>query len=96
VQDRVWGKGEDLMADGGASITGTEAWASRGRAQRCEGGGGGGRGTGIAAAEARARVGIAGAGQRGHGEAEGARRQNRAPSSNVDAYDANIWSSRDF
>jgi hypothetical protein len=60
------------------------------------GGGGGCRGTGIVAVEARARAGIAGAGLRGHGEAEGARRQNRAPSSNVDAYDTNIRSSRDL
>jgi hypothetical protein len=43
----------------GASIVGTEARASRGRAQRREGGGGEGRGTGIAAAEARARAGVA-------------------------------------
>jgi hypothetical protein len=78
------------------SIAGTEARASRGRAQRREGGGGGGRGTGIAAAEARARAGIAGAGLRGHGEVGGVRRQNRAPSSNVDAYDTNIRSSRDY
>jgi hypothetical protein len=85
VRGRVSGKGGDLAADAKAGITGTEARASQGRAQRREGGGGGGRGMGIAAAEARARAGIVGAGLRGHGEAEGARRQNHAPSSNVDA-----------
>jgi hypothetical protein len=71
-----------------------EGQGSRGgrRAQRREGGGGGGRGTSIAAAEARARAGIAGA---GHGKAEGARRQNRALKSNMDAYDTNIRSSKD-
>jgi hypothetical protein len=45
----------------GASIAGTEARASRGRAQRREGGGGGGRGTSIVVAEARARTGVAAA-----------------------------------
>jgi hypothetical protein len=100
---RVWGKGGDLAADAKAVVAsggggtrcrtgfgegrgsrgGRRARGSRGRAQRRGGGGG----AGIAAAEARARAGIAGA---GHGEAEGARRQNRAPSSNVHAYDTNI------